>query len=371
MSRGYRGVVIVSLYGALSTLASKRFRGSERFSLFILMHTKAILKRVVLFDEVEFVSSIVVWALLLTAPAGCTSVFSSGSIESPPSEGLRIHLDASTVPAVSVVASNSADGALFVLDTGSWYSLVSTKLVSRWSLRKREIEQSRFLGSSGEVDASYCVRFPVLEIGSMNAYWVDAIVADLPDKILGIIGRSLFNDEAVIIDSQNGVVTIVDPDDLDDLLSHSYSGDVWSKLRLEEVHGDLVATLKLGDVDVRMLVDTGSTTTLLSRSIVRQRGKDIGQISASRTGVVENNVLDVHAFSVSDLLLGAWRFNIETVDVDDALIRDRGVDGKLGWDVLCQQPVILMGSRRELWVMNPRLGQDAHRETVLRASNAE
>lgn len=282
------------------------------------------------------------------------------SLPSPPANGLRLPLRSRVAPVVQCTTS-TLESAMFELDTGSWWTIVTAKAVDRLRLPVRELPEMDYLTLLGSSKVSRCARIDRLKISDVWTSPLDAFVFDFPFDIAGVVGVNVFGQVPVLFDGGRNEVLLL-PKRHEDILWDRYGDRDWTDLPLGWLGGFPYVTLTFRGVKLRMLLDTGSTSSSLVQRVARTLGlEDLGTDAIEEVDASGRHAADYHGFRVEGMAFGDWIVDFESWSAEGDLLRPEA-DGLLGFDVLGKIPFVFDARRDRVRVLGP----ETHLERTLR-----
>jgi predicted aspartyl protease len=268
----------------------------------------------------------------------------------------------SRVTPIAQVFTSSGSGANFVLDTGASEVFLSPDQAMQWRLSVQEMPEVSLNSASDAVSAHRHAWVPSLFLGDSVAKNVDAWVMEyVPPYVVGAIGLPQLLESVFILDGNNSTATFVAPESAQKEVERRYPGAHWSAIPLIRRERDVCVDLDVAGHTMRMLVDTGATSTSLDRDAIESLG-----LKASRKESVRDmdasgdRIHETEVFRVEGLKFGGWTCDFETPSVPPSGLRESGVAGLLGFDFMRRVPCVIDLPNGRLLVRDAEPGVDAH-----------
>jgi len=272
-------------------------------------------------------------------------------LPSLPADGLRLPLRSRVAPLVQCTTS-TGESAMFELDTGSWWTFVTAREVDRLRLPLRELAEEDYVAVQDSFKVSRCARIDRLKLSDAWTSPVDALVFDLPLDIAGLLGANVFGQVPVLFDVGRDEVLLL-PEKHEDVLRERYADRYWNDLPLGWWGGFPYVTLTVRDVKLRMLFDTGATSSCLVQRVAQSLGlQGLGTNSFEKIDASGRRVAEHRGYHVEGLTLGDWILDFESWSTEGDLLRLEA-DGILGFDVLRKIPFVFDARRNLVRVLGP------------------
>ncbi len=294
-----------------------------------------------------------------------------GKLEVPPDGGSTLPLLSRVMPVVEG-SVGSGVSERFLLDTACSATVLSPSQVARWELPIRVLPDKAFLGFFGSITVNRCARLDRLALGNALARDVDAVLCELSHLhfFSGIAGVSILSQCPLLLDGGQGEARFLPVESLAEILATLYPEAHWSKLSLYWDGGCPSVKLDAGDLFsgdriLRMIVDTGASSSGLQPATVRE----LGLQALRKEAVLYADVFGTHqheldVFRLERMRLGNWICDLETSRSHSPSLATEHMDGVLGFDLLGQVPCVFDAPGGMLWVLDPPAGAQA----VLRSS---
>jgi hypothetical protein len=289
-------------------------------------------------------------------------------LPSPPAEGLRLPLRSRLAPLVQCTTI-TGESAMFELDTGSWRTFVTAREVDRLRLPIREIPEVDCVTLLGSCKFSRCARIDRLKLSDPWISPIDAVVFDFPFDIAGVLGVNVFGQVPVLFDVRRDEVLLL-PEKYEDVLWGRYGDRDWNDLPLGWFGGFPYVTLTVRGVKLRMLFDTGSTSSCLVPRVAQSlKLQDLGADTFEEVDASGSHVAEHRGYHVEGMTFGDWILDFESWSTEGDLLGPEA-DGLLGFDVLRRIPFVFDARRDLVRILEPEmlLGRalrvDPNEETV-------
>jgi len=297
-------------------------------------------------------SAIALWVCALGV--ACTDVdsrHSSTTSTPPPTTPRRLELPASGVGTVKLLSrvepivqvfTSSGSGAYFVLDTGASEVFLSPEQAEKWRLSVQDMPAVSLFSASESVSARRHAAVPSLYLGESVARDVDAWVLDtFPPDVQGAVGLPLLLESVLVLDGKASTATFVAPEIARQEVERRYPGSHWSTLPLIRRERDVCVDLDVAGRTLRLLVDTGATTTSLDREAIEALGLEaIRKESVRDMDASGDRIHETEVFRVEGLKFGGWTCDFETPSIPPSDLRETGVAGMLGFDFMRRVPCV-------------------------------
>jgi len=272
-------------------------------------------------------------------------------LPSIPADGLRLPLRSRVAPLVQFTTS-TGETAMFELDTGSWWTYVTAREVDRLRLPTREVLEADHIAFQGSFKVSRCAWIGRLKLSDVWTSPIDALVFDIPLDIAGLLGVNVFGQVPVLFDVSRDEVLLL-PEKHEDVLRERYADRGWNDLPLGWFGDFPYVTLTVRGVELRMLFDTGATSSCLVQRVAQTLGlQDLGTNSIEEVDASGRRVAEHRGYHVEGLMLGDWILDFESWSTEGDVMRPE-VDGLLGFDVLRRIPFVFDAQRDLVRVLGP------------------
>jgi hypothetical protein len=290
-------------------------------------------------------------------PVSDAFILSSGKLELPASGGAALQLLCRVIPVVKCPVGHGRVG-LLILDTGAFATMLTPDQAMLWELSIRHLPRVDAPSSSGSMTFDSCARLDHLSMGDASVKDVDAVLVDqLPLDIPGVAGVSILSQCPLLFDGRRGEARFLAVDSVEKTLGTLYPGDRWSKLPIHWNGMSPCVELVVGEHCLRMLVDTGSSSTDLGPGIVKELGLQVVRkehvLSSDALG---EHLQDLDVVAIEGLELGHWTCNLETTASESPALISTQTHGVLGFDFLGQIPCVFDAPGGMLWVLDPSKG---------------
>jgi tetratricopeptide (TPR) repeat protein len=262
---------------------------------------------------------------------------------------------AGTRPLVTAKINNQE--ARFVLDSGAFFSMMSTATAAQFNLKlKRAPFGLTVQGIGGSVSPEVAT---VKEFGIAGAliHNVDFLVGGSEVGGEGLIGQNFLEQWDVEYDFSKGVVRLFKPDGCRKyrLAYWVTSGQPYSEMEIQSVAQARLHTIGVGyvnDQKIRVMFDTGAYTSVLSLKAAAKAGiktdspgvVEAGYSSGIGRGTVKSYIATASSFKVGDAEeIKNARLRIADIDLPDA-------DMLLGSDFFVSHHIFVANSQHKLYV---------------------
>lgn len=287
------------------------------------------------------------------------TAFAYGRLPAPPPEGRAIPLLSRVVPILEGHVGPEQIAHL-VLDTGSWFTVVSSTGAARLGLPVRPVPPRSIDAASGAVTVRAFARFARLTLAGMEVTPLDAVLIDLPFDVTGVLGLSVFGEYPTLVDASLGEARLLSLGSVERILAARYPDRTWSRHPLQWTGRFPWVELTAGGVRLRMLVDTGATQSGLGPGAIAELGlTPVRRDRFVQVDAAGELVLEQAVFELEGLGLGRWECSLEGYADEGPLLISAHVDGVLGFDFLGGIPFVFDGREGSLWVIDPLPGEDA------------
>jgi hypothetical protein len=280
---------------------------------------------------------------------------SIGNLEVPANVGV-LSLQSRVTPVVQGTAG-SGKTALFVLDTGFFFTSVSPELSDHWGLPNRKVAELNIVGGSGSVRVSRCARLKRLQLGDVYISDGEVALQSLPHAIAGVVGVTILAQCPVLFDVKKSEVRFLREGSMNEVLGRLYPGMRWTKLPLHWQDTSPWVELAVEKHNIRMLLDTGSTSSGLQPAMPGKLGLQVVRTEQIRTQDISGEGLhEVSVFRLGKIRLGSWDCCLETASAGNALVDAAQLDGVLGNDLLGQVTWVFDAPGGTIWILDPLPG---------------
>jgi tetratricopeptide (TPR) repeat protein len=262
---------------------------------------------------------------------------------------------AGTRPLITAKINNQE--ARFVLDSGAFFSMMSTATAAQFNLKlKRAPFGLTVQGIGGSVSPEVAT---VKEFGIAGAliHNVDFLVGGSEVGGEGLIGQNFLEQWDVEYDFSKGVVRLFKPDGCRKyrLAYWVTSGQPYSEMEIQSVAQARLHTIGVGyvnDQKIRVMFDTGAYTSVLSLKAAAKAGiktdspgvVEAGYSSGIGRGTVKSYIATASSFKVGDTEeIKNARLRIADIDLPDA-------DMLLGSDFFVSHHIFVANSQHKLYV---------------------
>ena len=255
-----------------------------------------------------------------------------------------------------VSAKINGANALFIADSGAFYSVITPASAAEFGLRLRPAPFNmtmRGLGGEAQISLATVKEFTLANVPIHN---VDFIVggSESGNGAAGLLGQNVFRIADVEYDLANGTIRLIRPSGCGSSMlaywdkSQPYSAlDIGSTTPLAP-HTTGVAFVN--GVKLRVVFDTGAATSILALSAARRAGvnpRGAGVVAAGFTGgigrrMVETWIAPVDSFKIGDEEVRNTRLRIGDASLNNA-------DMWIGADFFLSHRVYVANSQHKLY----------------------
>jgi predicted aspartyl protease/tetratricopeptide (TPR) repeat protein len=247
--------------------------------------------------------------------------------------------------------------ARFVLDSGAFFSMMSTATAAEFNLKLRNAPFGfRLQGVGGEVDTQIAT-VKEFKIAGALIHNVEFLVGGSEVGGEGLIGQNFLEQWDVEYDFSKGVARLFKPDGCRKyrLAYWVTPGQSVSEMEIEPVVHARLHTIGVGYVNgqkIRVMFDTGAYTSLLSLRAAARAGiktdspgvVEVGYGSGIGRGMVKTYIATASSFKIGDdEEIKNARLQMADVDLPDA-------DMLLGSDFFVSHHVFVANSQHKLYV---------------------
>jgi len=262
---------------------------------------------------------------------------------------------AGTRPLITAKINNQE--ARFVLDSGAFFSMMSTATAAQFNLKlKRAPFGLTVQGIGGSVSPEVAT-VKEFGIGGGLIHNVDFLVGGSEVGSEGLIGQNFLQQWDVEYDFSKGAVRLFKPDGCKKyrLAYWVTSGQPYSEMEIQSVAQARLHTIGVGyvnDQKIRVMFDTGAYTSVLSLKAAAKAGiktdspgvVEAGYSSGIGRGTVKSYIATASSFKVGDTEeIKNARLRIADIDLPDA-------DMLLGSDFFVSHHIFVANSQQKLYV---------------------
>jgi predicted aspartyl protease len=284
-----------------------------------------------------------------------------------PASGVATVKLISRVSPIAQVFTSSGSGANFILDTGASKVFLNPDQAMKWRLSVQEMSDVSLYSASDAVSIHRHAVVPSLFLGEAVARNVDSWVLDhFPNDFGGIIGLSLLCESVLVFDGEASTATFVASEVAQKEIERRYPGSHWSTIPLIRREADMCVDLEVAGRTLRLMVDTGATTTSIDLEAIQTLGlKAIHKESIRDMDASGDRIHETEVFRVEGLKFGGWTCNFETPSVPPSGLRESGVAGLLGFDFMRRVPCVFDLPNGRMMVRDAEPGVDAHLHSTM------
>lgn len=256
-----------------------------------------------------------------------------------------------------VSAKVNGQDALFLADSGAFYSLMSESAAARFGLKRGTTPaglQVRGVNGAASVQIYTAKDFTLANVPLKN---VDFLVGgrEVSDEAAGLLGQNILGAADVEYDLANGVIRLFKPKDCPDKANLAYwaGGKVASALvlaptTLAEPH--ITASASVNGKPIRVLFDTGASTSVLKLSAAERAGISRDDEAVRGAGItyglgrrgVESWTSPVDSFVIGEEQVHNTRLRVGDITFD-------GADMLIGADFFLSHRIYISRTRRRLY----------------------
>ena len=249
--------------------------------------------------------------------------------------------------------------ATFVADSGAFFSMLWSDRIERFKLLFRnKAESIPMYGSSGSVSAHRTTvdDFTLRGFGSGVVHKVQfLVVGDSVDGTDGVIGQNIIGRADTEFDLANGVIRLFHTTGCENYsLAYWHGTAPVSEMRIQplsDLHQHILGTATLNGREIRVLLDTGASSSALTLRAAKQAGFDPAKAERSFPAVTSPmggraTELWFERFEVLDL--GGEKIRNVLLQVNDFPDVDE-FDMLLGVDFFLSHRIYVSGSQHKLY----------------------
>lgn len=262
-----------------------------------------------------------------------------------------IALESRFLPIIKCELDNDLS-RIALIDTGSTANMIAAHYAMNPRFRQHSLDLIRIQRPTSVLAFTSCVSAPWALIGLLRVNRPDFLPTDLPVRLDCVIGNGVISQVAMLMDSGSGKVTFGESERVRALMRDRYSSRTWSTIELEFISGGWVTTMNSRIGALRLMIDTGSTVSMISRSLLDKI--PVNTRSWHRTQMESTNSDeegDVELCTVNDLRVGKWLIDVNMRCFDSPLFSD--ADGVIGFDILGKFPWMIDDASSELLIADP------------------
>ncbi|HZZ66627.1 MAG TPA: aspartyl protease family protein [Phenylobacterium sp.] len=246
--------------------------------------------------------------------------------------------------------------ALFLVDSGAFYSLLTPAAVQKYQLKTMPAPPGfRLEGVGGEQSASLAMvqSFDYAGIPIKNIQFLVSRGGYGPGSV-GLIGQNILGATDIEFDLANGVIRLFRAKDCEhSITAYWAAGKALSALTIEyqtprEPH--IIAPAEINGHPIRVMFDSGASTSLLSRSAAARVGVTASSAGVEAAGIgggigsreLETSIASFQEFGIGDEIIKNARLKISNANL-------LGVDMLLGDDFFLSHRVMVARSQRKIY----------------------
>ncbi len=258
-------------------------------------------------------------------------------------EGLR---------AVIATQINGQD-ARFVIDTGAFYSMLTSEAAKRFKVFNLGPSPVRVTGIGGQIEASLG-EVKDFNFGGELFKHVQFIVADrnFAPGTVGLLGENVLSRADVEFDLGHGVMRFLRAHDCDNVDIGYWAPGAAGRIPIDPValNKNISGRAMVNGKPIRVMIDSGAPTSILSRGAAERAGIRIdspGVTAAGVSGGVGHDVVEIWtapiaSFKLDEEEIKNTRLQIGRIDLGD-------VDMILGMDFFLSHRILVSRSQNKLY----------------------
>jgi predicted aspartyl protease/tetratricopeptide (TPR) repeat protein len=213
-----------------------------------------------------------------------------------------------------VTAKINGKEGLFLIDTGSFYSVLAQGAIETYGLKTYPAPSTfGIVGVSGAFTTASITKVGEFVYAGIPIRQISFLVngGGYGPGVVGVIGQNLLGAVDVEYDLANGVIRLFQAKDCQDsILAYWSAGKALSILptgpqTVQKPH--IIVDAKVNNYSIKAIMDTGASTSVLQRTAARRAGVDMSDAnlkldgySTGFGGAVENWIGGVASFSIGD-----------------------------------------------------------------------
>jgi tetratricopeptide (TPR) repeat protein/predicted aspartyl protease len=228
---------------------------------------------------------------------------------------------------------NGKDG-LFLIDTGSFYSVLAQGAMETYGLKTYPAPSTfAIVGVSGARASASITKVAEFTYAGIPIRQISFLVSGggYGPGVVGVIGQNLLGAVDVEYDLANGVIRLFQAKDCGSEVNMAYwsAGKALSVLPTGQQtprQPHIIVDAKVNNYSIRAMMDTGASTSVLQRAAARRAGVDMSDANLKPAGfstgfgggAVENWIGGVASFSIGDEQIKNTRLRMGNVDLSNA-----------------------------------------------------
>ncbi|THD56436.1 aspartyl protease family protein [Phenylobacterium sp.] len=246
--------------------------------------------------------------------------------------------------------------ALFLVDSGAFYSMLAADAPPKFGLKTTAAPFGFYIKGVGGDQGARVSRVEEFTYAGVPIKGIEFLVSGegYGPGAAGLIGQNILGATDMEFDLANGVIRLFRGKDCEHAnLAYWAAGMALSSLAIEDqtpTKPHIIASAKLNGHDIRVVFDSGASTSLLSRAAAARAG-----VTASSDGVVSAGIGGGIGSRKIETSIGLFQeFALGDESIKNARIRisDRelpGADMLLGDDFLLSHRVMVARSQRKVY----------------------
>ncbi|MCL2064486.1 MAG: retropepsin-like domain-containing protein [Candidatus Cloacimonetes bacterium] len=245
---------------------------------------------------------------------------------------------------IFVSATINGEKKPFIIDTGAPNLLLNNKYFEKPSNLFMGGETQSATGTVSDMAYFHVSDFNFGEIKLHSQDVMTANITHLEDFIgteaYGLIGYGVFKDYDVLLDYENRVITLLNPEVSNNFLEKNYPNNAFDKVPIE-MNGHLAKIRgTIGKMELDFKIDTGATVNSLNESIINDLIEQIVVDEETDTlyGLAKETI-EIKKGYVKELTIGNKAFyDLKTI-FEANLVKN--VDNVIGYEILKQQKCLI------------------------------
>jgi tetratricopeptide (TPR) repeat protein/predicted aspartyl protease len=256
-----------------------------------------------------------------------------------------------------VTATINGKEARFLIDTGSFYSVLAQDAVEKYGLKTYPAPSTfSIVGVSGAPQSATVTKVAEFAYAGIPIRQLSFLVsgAGYGQGIVGVIGQNLLGAVDVEYDLANGVIRLFQAKDCQDsILAYWSAGKPLSIVPTDQQTAKqphIVIGARINGHPVKVTLDTGATTSVLRRDAAKRSDVDMsannlkpaGYSTGFGGGRIENSIGALQSFGIGDEEIRNTRIRIADVEL-------AGTAMLVGTDFFLSHRVMVARSQRKLY----------------------
>jgi tetratricopeptide (TPR) repeat protein/predicted aspartyl protease len=251
---------------------------------------------------------------------------------------------------------NGAD-ALFMADSGAFYSSISPAAAAQYRLKLHRAPEGLRVEAVGGSVAVSAATVEELTLANQTIKRIEFMVggSEISSNAIGVLGQNLLGMADAEYDLANGVIRLMRPGDgcRKALLAYWVTSQPYSEMDLDwrgERTGQTMGVAYVNDIRIRVVFDTGASTSFLARHAAERAGFKADGAGVVPAGLsygfgrrsVRTWIANFPSFKVGDEEIHNARLRVGDSDLGD-------VDMLLGADFFLSHHIYVANSRDKLY----------------------